>query len=387
MKNPAQLTPWLTGKHVNRQSQSGPSILFISGGSALTSFCHTLTKSTQNSVHLITTFDSGGSTAELRKHFNIPAIGDIRSRLITLANDSQPEIRHLANLLNYRFPHQAKPQNLKIELEHILTGEHILTQKLPLGLLNFIQHTLQSFFERKPANFKLNGASIGNLCLVGCYFSHDKNLDSCIEVFSELLDIKGKILPVLDDDYHLVAELESGRKICGQHLITGKEVNPIASPVKNLFLTQDLLFHTPQQPKTSQKVIDQIMQADLICYPPGSFYTSVIANLLVSGVAEAIHANPCPKVFLPNTTADPEQLGMNLTDMLSQLNQLGKCTKLKILLDEKDSSYPFSTQVDSLNCGSEIIKLDIISPHSQPFYDTKKVVDALLNLIPDIKTK
>jgi 2-phospho-L-lactate transferase CofD-like protein len=75
--------------------QNGPRILFFSGGTALQGVSRDIIKYTHNSVHLITPFDSGGSSAVLRKEFSMPAVGDIRNRLMSLADDSalgNPEI-------------------------------------------------------------------------------------------------------------------------------------------------------------------------------------------------------------------------------------------------------------------------------------------------------
>ena len=81
-----------------RAPELGPNILFFSGGSALNPLCRVLVRYTHNSTHLITPFDSGGSSAALRKAFNMPAVGDLRNRMMALADrtvQGNPEVSRL----------------------------------------------------------------------------------------------------------------------------------------------------------------------------------------------------------------------------------------------------------------------------------------------------
>ena len=68
--------------------EPGPRLLFFSGGTALNGLCRFLKAYTHKSIHLMTPFDSGGSSAQLRRAFNMPAIGDLRSRLLALADET-----------------------------------------------------------------------------------------------------------------------------------------------------------------------------------------------------------------------------------------------------------------------------------------------------------
>ena len=105
----------------------------------------------------------------------------------------------------------------------------------------------------------------------------------------------------------------------GQHRLTGKECQPLNSPIRSLSLCDSLgkpAAATTQIRKRNRKLIQQ---AELICYPPGSFYSSLLANLLPEGVGRAIARNRCPKVYIPNQGTDPEQLGMTLEDTIDKL--------------------------------------------------------------------
>ena len=83
--------------------EHGPKALFFSGGSALNGLSRQITDYTHNSIHLITPFDSGGSSAALRDAFSMPGIGDLRHRVLALADQSAPHNEQLCRLLQYRF--------------------------------------------------------------------------------------------------------------------------------------------------------------------------------------------------------------------------------------------------------------------------------------------
>ena len=82
----------------------GPRILFFSGGTALTKTSRVLKRYTHNSIHLVTPFDSGGSSAKLRQAFSMPSIGDLRSRLVALADENITGLPEVYQLFTYRFP-------------------------------------------------------------------------------------------------------------------------------------------------------------------------------------------------------------------------------------------------------------------------------------------
>src|SRR5262245_50002106 len=108
-----------------RAPELGPRILFLSGGSALRPLCRVLKQYTHNSEHLITAFDSGGSSAQLRRAFGMPAIGDLRNRIVALADESVRGNPQIYRLFCYRLP-AATPAALRSELEALVSGEHPL---------------------------------------------------------------------------------------------------------------------------------------------------------------------------------------------------------------------------------------------------------------------
>jgi CofD-related protein of GAK system len=369
----------------------GPRILFFSGGSALNDISRLLKSYTHNSIHLITPFDSGGSSAKLRQAFDMPSIGDLRSRLVALADDTVTGHPEVYDLLTYRMPLKAQRGELLGELESMVRGRHPLVEPVSNPIRRIIRNQLGYFYDAMPAKFDLRGASIGNLILSGGYLNNHKHLDPVIFLFEKLVGVQGIVRAVVNDKFHLSAELEDGTRIVGQHRLTGKEVPAIVSPVKELTLSSRLDRYAPVKSRLRKKNHKLIQQADLIVYPPGSFYTSLMANLLPQGVAAAIAENGCPKIYIPNLGADPEQLGMGLDDGVERLlhslqkDLPGMRTKGKllnfVLLDSKNGRYPSelsNTLMHSL--GIQVIDIPLISRQSAPYYDSKLLVSALLSM-------
>lgn len=375
-----------------RVPELGPTVLFFSGGSALKDFSRELKNYTHNSIHLMTPFDSGGSSAILRQHFNMPAVGDIRNRLMALADQTvtgHPEVYELAGL---RLDSESSQEELKQELQSMVDGEHALIRSIPNPMRRLIRLQLGFFAEHMPASFNLKGASVGNLILTGGYLNYQRHLDPILFLFSKLLMIKGNVRPIVNDPYHLYATLASGEAILGQHLITGKERSPIQSAIVDLQLSESDQSFKPVQAKLRGKVSKLIDLANLICYPPGSFYTSLIANILPKGVGKRVAANPCPKIYVPNLGNDPEQLGMSIEDSVAKLleylrRDTGKSTPAEklltyVMIDRENGEYASDISRKSLSkLGVELINAPLVSRHSFPLYDNEKLAAALLSFI------
>ncbi len=369
----------------------GPRILFFSGGSAINGLCRTLKHYTHNSIHLVTPFDSGGSSAELRDAFAMPSIGDLRSRLIALADETvlgQPEVYRL---FNYRLPMQATDRQLREELERMIEGKAGRVAEITNPMRRLICNLLGFFRDAMPDGFDLRGASIGNLILAGGYLNNHQHLDPVIFLFSKLANVQGTVRACVNGDLHLAAKLADGSRVVGQHRLTGKEVPPLTSPIVEFSLSKKRDSYEPASVGLRKKNRKLIQSADLICYPPGSFYSSLMANLMPAGVGRAIAANDGPKVYIPNLGSDPEQIGMDLDDMVHRLldqlrSDTGKgCANSRllnfILLDRKHGDYPPGLDDGFLRrLGIELIDTPLISKRSAPFYDNNLLVSALLSL-------
>lgn len=377
-----------------RAPDLGPKVLFFSGGSALRKLSRRLVHATHNSVHLITPFDSGGSSAVLRNEFNMLAVGDLRNRLMALADRSVTGNPEIYELFNYRFPKDLDNEQLRENLKLMIQGKEKLISNIPDPMRKIIRTHLKFFEKRMTDTFDLRGASIGNLILAGGYFNYGRHIDPVIFLFSKLVEAKGVVRPVINKDLHLVAELRNGRVLVGQHLMTGKEAPPIDSPITKLYLTdslQNISSPTPVEVQIREKVKKVIHAADLIVYPMGSFYSSVIANLLPTGVGQAVSQAGCAKVYVPNTTTDPEQYGMSIEQSVKTLLDYldASCTREVpkdqllnfVLIDSKKGKYPGISNIKRLRrYGVEVLDVDLITEESAPHLDENLVIDHLLSL-------
>jgi CofD-related protein of GAK system len=363
---------------------------FFSGGSALRGLSSSLVDYTHNSVHIITPFDSGGSSAKLRAAFDMPAVGDLRNRLMALADRSVLGHPEIYSLFSFRFPEDGEQADLTRWLERMVEGtdEQVRAVQGPLRAL--VRNHLGFFLASMPDDFDLRGAAIGNLVLAGGYLNHGRALDPVLFLFSQLVEVRGTVRPVVDEDLHLVARLRDGRVVGGQHRLTGRTVAPLSSPVEELFLSRSMERPEPVRPAIPETVDALIRSADLICYPMGSFYTSVVANLLPSGVSDAIAATDVPKVYVPNPGHDPEEVGMRVADKVRTLLDYledgasgvadpGSFVDL-VLLDVARTGLGRGEVAEMESHGVEVVDVPLISDDSHPHLDDRLLLEALLSL-------
>ncbi len=374
-----------------RTPELGPCVLFFSGGTALKEISRILKQYSHNTIHLVTPFDSGGSSAKLRQAFSMPSVGDLRSRIISLSDESFDEHIYIHNLFVHRLPTDKLNGQLAQELLSMIDGSNPLVEPIQDPMRQLICSQLDHFQKSMPEDFDLRGASIGNLILTGGYLHSKRELDKITFMFSKLIGAKGIVRTTISDDLHLAATLENGTQIIGQHRITGKETSPISSPISKIELSSDadkLVSTTASLSKANRKLI---AMAEIICFPPGSFYSSLIANLLPQGVGTAISNNPAPKVYIPSLGSDPEQLGMSLATSIDTLLKYLKsdagaeCPNNKLLnillIDSKNGEYNSSISQEYLDTqGIRLIDTTLITEKSAPYYDPELLVGALLSL-------
>ncbi|QNU65217.1 GAK system CofD-like protein [Vreelandella titanicae] len=376
----------------------GPKILFFSGGTALRHFSEVLTDYTHNSIHLVTPFDSGGSSAELRRAFAMPAVGDLRARLLVLADDSVTGHPEVAALFSHRLVAQgledaAAKAALEQSLQALVSAKHPLLKAIAEPMRSLIQSYIAVFYKHMPNNFNLAGASVGNLILTGGYLIHDRSLDPIAFLFGQLIKTRGTVRTTTDANLQLEVLLESGRTIIGQHCFTGKETAQIDSPIRAIKLSGEAddidTLDASKVCKETRKLIDS---AELLVFPPGSFYSSVIANLLPKGVDKALAKNPSPKVYVPSLGTDLETLGMTLVDQVQVLNEhlsgtleplSSKRSSIDFLLFDSQLLSVSADQIETLRdeMGIQIIDLDLAPENADTQrYDDVKLAEALLGL-------
>ncbi|MCA9686018.1 MAG: GAK system CofD-like protein [Myxococcales bacterium] len=375
-----------------RAPEIGPRVLFFSGGSALRKTSRTLTEFTHNSIHLITPFDSGGSSAKIRDAFPMISVGDLRNRLMALADTALLGNPEVYRLFDTRLDHESAQEQLREQLAAMAAGDDALVAAVPLPLRKLIRNHLGYFIDRMPADFDLRGASIGNLILVGGYLNNNRDIDAVIFLFSKLVAVRGVVRPVVDSNLHLSAELADGTVLIGQHQITSRST-PLSAPVRELRLTENI--DGPEQladAEIDDRTTQLIDAAELICFPIGSFWTSVMACLLPRGVGAAVARAGCPKVYVPNCGRDPEELGLppheQVRVLLEQLRRdAGEDTPTELLLhfvivDSGSGEYAGGLDIDAIEShGVEVIDTALVSEDTAPLIEPRRLVELLLSLV------
>lgn len=366
----------------------GPRLLFFSGGSALNSISRKLKSYTHNSAHLITPFDSGGSSEVLREAFGMPAVGDLRSRIMALAEETDLGQPDIVRLFSHRFPSDAAPQALEREVELVLSGEHELVRAVPQPMRMLVISHLQSFAQRAPIDFDYAGGSVGNLVIAGGYLEHERLMEPALFMMSKMMDVLGTVRSVIDANLHIGAEYEDGRIVIGQKQITGKEMDAPKARITRLFLSDGDHEIPPSEitlPKRNRRLIGK---ADLICYPPGSLFSSVGANLLPARTGKEIAARQVPKIYVPSLGTDPECYGMDLSDQVGAL--------LSILRQDAGESVAATDLITHVLCdlsvqeehcahvtetfGIPCVRLPLADPNGSR-YDTTSFCEMLVSLV------
>ena len=239
--------------------ERGPRVVAIGGGTGLSTLLRGLKEETSNIAAVVTVTDDGGSSGRLRARIDVLPPGDVRNCLLALAEDET----ELSTFLQYRF-----------------SGAH-----------------------------ELSGHSLGNLLLSGLEQATG-GFDRAVEAMSHMLSIRGEVLPSTLTKAHLVATMEDGHVIEGESRI-------VSDPRR---IRSVRLSAAPVPPY--DRVLDAIVGADLIVLGPGRLYTSLIPNLLVDRIAEAIEAAGAEKILIGNLMTQPgETDGLTLGDHLRVLGE------------------------------------------------------------------
>ena len=213
-------------------------IVVIGGGTGSFTILRGLKKYDIKLSCIVSMADDGGSTGILRSEFGILPIGDVRRCLLALADNTGT----LNKLFTYRFGEQ------------------------------------------------LSGHSFGNLFLTALK-EITGSMETAIKEAERILKTRGHVLPVTFDDIKLFAELETGEIITGETNIDIPKHNA-ETPIKRVFLEPKAYAY--------HKAIEAIHNADLVVIGPGDLFTSVIPNLLVEGISEAICNTKAKKVYVCN---------------------------------------------------------------------------------------
>lgn len=258
-----------------RQRNRGPKIVALGGGTGLSRLLRGLKAYSSNITAIVTVADDGGSSGRLRREVGVLPPGDIRNCLAALAREEQL----LTELFQYRFE----------------SGEG------------------------------LSGHSFGNLYLTALT-TITGNLEQAIAASSRVLAVRGQVLPATMADVHLWADLADGRRIEGESQIPKAKGHIVR------------IGCTPAQPPALPKAIEAIEEADLILIGPGSLYTSVIPNLLVPEITQAIARATVPRIYICNAMTEPgETQGYRVSDHLQAIERVTGRRIFDVVLVQKKS--------------------------------------------------
>jgi len=379
--DPSRLAQWRS------RPETGPRPLFFSGGSALLETSRVLKTYTHNSVHLITPFDSGGSSAELRGAFGLLGVGDLRNRSMALAEEGSSGDPAMRALLGHRLAAFASRESLEAELGALMDGEHPLMRAVDPEHMRWVCARLATFGAARPAGFDLRNASLGNLALVGSYLALERDLEAALREFGGWLGVRGLVRPSAQANAHLMVRYADGACQIGQHRI-GKTPGAGRGPIVDLELVESLEDRTTVDVLADAASLAWIERADLVCYPMGSFFGSVLANFLPRGVGRAVARQSCPKVYVPNVGTDPEMEGYSLSGAVAKLLELvrrdpgaeGGSVLDTVLIDSARGEYRFALDVEEVErLGVRVLDLELVGNNPRE-HAPEKLVPLLLDL-------
>lgn len=368
-----------------------PGIVFFSGGTALNGLAAHIADINPDCSYIITTFDSGGSSAHLREIFDMPAVGDVRNRLIALADTNSPERANIVKILSTRLPKVADRPALQSQLSHLANGSHPLFEGVSEIVRKIIADRFSFFIDLVGEDFDPAYASLGNIILAAGFMAHQRVMAPPIAQFSKLIRARGVVRSSTVDNGHLAVRLLNGEIIAGQHMFTGKEVDPIPSPIDGMWICSGVNDPWPRLVHASSLAMALVSEADMIVYPMGSFYSSILAAISPQGMGQTISLNPCPKLFIPNMGNDPELLGHDLNLQVERLVEAlrmdnGACIKPEsvlnaILIDSENGDYGGKFDLRELEKLSlKVIDRKLVSDESEGLIDPRLLAPELMKL-------
>ena len=247
-------------------------VVVLGGGTGMSTLLKGLKLFPLDITAVVSVCDDGKSTGRLREEFNIPAVGDIRKVIVSLS-ETEPLFE---KLLNYRFK----------------------------------------------TTSDLDGHTVGNLLLTAL-ININGNMSDGIKMIEKVLKLKGNVLPLTEDSPVLVADMVDGSRIVGEHNITEtmKEIKTI---------------YYQEEPSLNKEVTQKIKEADLIILSMGSLYTSIIPNLLIKDLIDAIDDSKAKLMYICNMMTQPgETDNYKVSDHINTINKYLGNKKIEIVLANK----------------------------------------------------
>ncbi len=322
--------------YTRRYRSRGPRIVTIGGGTGMSVLLRGLKEHTDNISAIVTVGDDGGSSGRLRKNFGVLPPGDFRNCLIALSDDETL----VRDLFQYRFDR----------------GEG------------------------------LEGHSFGNL-FIAAMTDITGNFEAALEEFSRVLAVHGRVLPATNESLQLSAKLFDGTVVDGESNIG-----------TNGGVIRELMIRPPDA-SAVPGAIQAILDAEIIVIGPGSLYTSILPNLLVKGLAEAVLNTEARKLYVCNVaTEHGETIGYTVADHLSALQQHTSSEIVDYVIANSgiaELGPPFKGRLveqDSSDVEhARIVTADLIDREFPVRHDAAKLADSILAVyhrgVPEAETK
>ena len=306
-------------------------IVVLGGGTGQSVLLSGLKRFPFDITAVVSVCDDGKSTGKLRKEFNVPAMGDIRRVLIALSETEDI----IGRLVNYRF--------------------------------------------KTDGDF--DGHTVGNI-IITALTDIFGSMSVGIKQVTKILNLKGTVLPLTDDNITLMGEMEDGSIIEGEHNITLSD-----KKIKRVF------YRT--QPKVNKEVINKIKEADAIVLSMGSIYTSIIPNILCKKVLKAIDESNAKIIYVCNIMSQPgETDGFKVSDHINLLNEYLGEKKISTVITNSEKvskriqrKYETLEQKDLIEIDDKNIKIENIKrpllkiEDDQIRHDSVKLALEIMNIL------
>lgn len=309
--------------------ERGPRVVAIGGGTGLSTLLRGLKEFTNNITAIVTVADDGGSSGELRRSMGILPPGDIRNCLAALSSDEAL----LTQVFQYRFASGAG----------------------------------------------LNGHSLGNL-LITALTEITGSFEEAVAESGRVLAIQGRVLPSTLHDVALVADVQLD-DVVQEVRVRGESLIPqVAGQISRVWLEPG---HAPAFPPA----IQAILAADLIIVGPGSLYTSILPNLLVEDLAQALRASRALKFYVCNVATQPGETdnfttGDHLRTIDKHLHE--RLFDLVICNYRFDGQLPIDstwvTTEDNLDETYPVYRTDLVDCDHPWRHDSKKLAQVVMDL-------
>jgi len=308
--------------------QRGPRIVAIGGGTGMSLLLHGLRAYSRNLTVVVTVADDGGSSGRLRRELRILPPGDFRQCIAALADVEDM----MVELLQYRF-------------------------KKGSGL---------------------EGHSFGNL-FIAAMADITGSFEGALEASNSVLAVRGKILPSTLQDVTLAAALRDQSTVEGESVVAKGQ-----SPIERVFLL-------PEAPEANAKAIIEIREADVIVIGPGSLYTSIMPNLLVPGIAQAIEESKASlKVFVCNVATEPGETDCYTAwDFVTAIENHVERRLFDVVITNSNyrAEKPGLWKSQVVRPGApltdrdiQVIEHDVVDSHNALRHDAQKLSQVLLEL-------